>query len=139
MSDRELPDWIQNHLDLYLRTNGTEGHIWNGVPCLLLTTSGWKSGKPRQLPLIYGEDNGHYVIVASRGGDKNHPAWYKNLVAKDEVELQVGTEKFPARARTATGEERSRLWSLMADIWPAYNEYQEKTDREIPVVVLEPI
>lgn len=137
MSDRQLPDWIQNHLDTYLRSGGKEGHIWNGVPCLLLTTAGKDSGKPRQLPLIYGEDNGKYIVVASKGGAPDHPAWYKNLVADNNVEVQVGTEKFAAKARTAEDEERARLWSLMAEIWPSYNDYQESTEREIPLVVLE--
>lgn len=135
--DRELPDWIATHMKRYLETNGEEGHIWNGVPCLLLTTKGKKSGEPRTLPLIYGESEGCYVIVASKGGNAFNPLWYENLAANAEVQLQVGADKFKARARTAAGEERQSLWAVMEKIWPDYNEYQEKTTRQIPVVVLE--
>lgn len=133
----ELPGWIKTHMERYIATDGEEGHIWNGVPTLLLTTTGRRSGKPLQLPLIYGEDNGRFVVVASRGGSHDHPAWYKNLVANPEVQVQRKGERFSARARTAAAEERPRLWDAMARIWPAYNDYQTKTDREIPVVILE--
>jgi deazaflavin-dependent oxidoreductase (nitroreductase family) len=133
----ELPGWIADHLKRYLATNGADGHIWNGVPTLLLTTTGRKSGKKGTLPLIYGQDGGRYVIVASRGGAPDHPGWYKNLVAQPKVELQVAADRFPARASTVKGEQRTRLWKLMTKIWPAYDEYQAKTKREIPVVVLE--
>ena len=132
-----LPGWIAEHLKKYLATDGADGHIWNGVPTLLLTTTGRKSGALQQLPLIYGKDGDRYVIVASRGGAPDHPGWYKNLVAKPAVQLQVAADRFAARARTATGAERTRLWKAMAKIWPAYDEYQGKTSREIPVVVLE--
>src|SRR5690349_18623528 len=130
----QLPDWIQKHLQLYISTNGAEGHIWNGVPTLLLTTRGRKSGTPGTLPLIYGRDGDRYIIVASRGGTPDHPGWYKNLVAHPEVDLQVGPERLRARASTVQGEERQRLWQVMAKIWPAYDDYQKKTEREIPVV-----
>jgi len=133
----ELPGWIADHLKRYLATNGADGHVWNGVTTLLLTTTGRKSGVAQQLPLIYGKDGDRYVIVASRGGAPDHPGWYKNLVAQPAVKLQVATERFAARARTATGDERTRLWQVMAKIWPAYDEYQGKTSRQIPVVVLE--
>jgi deazaflavin-dependent oxidoreductase (nitroreductase family) len=133
----ELPGWIADHLKRYRETKGADGHIWNGVPTLLLTTKGRKSGDARTLPLIYGKDGSHYVIVASRGGAPDHPGWYKNLAANPEVELQVAADVFRARASTAGGAERARLWQLMAKIWPAYNEYQAKTSREIPIVVLE--
>ena len=134
-----LPDWIRDHLERYIATDGADGHIWRGVPTLLLTTRGRKSGRWLTLPLIYGRDDDRYVIVASKGGHLDHPAWYKNLEADPEVRLQVAADKFDARARNAEGEERRRLWSLMTDIWPQYDEYQEATDREIPVVVLEPV
>jgi deazaflavin-dependent oxidoreductase (nitroreductase family) len=133
----ELPGWIAEHMKKYLATNGSDGHIWNGVPTLLLTTTGAKSGKERTLPLIYGRDGNRYVIVASRGGAPDHPAWYKNLVAHPTVGLQVAADKFKARASSAKDAERKRLWQVMAKIWPAYDEYQTKTKREIPVVVLE--
>lgn len=135
---RELPAWIADHLKSYLETNGEEGHIWNGVPTLLLTTTGRKSGEPLQLPLIYGQDGPNYIIVASKGGAPGHPAWYLNLEANPEVELQVKADRFKARARTATAEEKPALWKKMTEIWPAYDEYQGRTSREIPVVIIEP-
>ena len=134
---RRLPDWMADHLRRYLETDGEDGHVWRGVSTLLLTTTGRRSGRSLQLPLIYGEDSGRYLLVASKGGHPSHPAWYLNLAAQPEVDLQVGAERFEALASTATGDERSRLWSIMEKIWPAYSEYQEATEREIPVVVLE--
>ncbi len=133
----QLPDWIMDHLRRYQASDGADGHLWNGVPCLLLTTTGRKSGAALTLPLIYGRDGARFVIVASRGGAPEHPAWYQNLVAQPRVKLQVAADKFAATARTAAGEERTRLWNAMAKIWPAYEEYRAKTTREIPVVVLE--
>ena len=132
-----LPAWIAEHLKKYQATNGADGHIWNGVPTLLLTTTGRKSKQPIVLPLIYGKDGDRYVIVASRGGAPDHPGWYKNLVAQPAVRLQVAADKFAARASTAKGAERARLWSVMTKIWPAYDDYQSKTTREIPIVILE--
>jgi deazaflavin-dependent oxidoreductase (nitroreductase family) len=137
MADAALPAWIADHLKRYLATNGADGHVWNGVPTLLLTTKGRKSGEARTLPLIYGRDGDRYVIVASRGGAPDHPGWYKNLVASPVVGLQVAADKLQARAATAKGAERTRLWQAMTKIWPAYDEYQTKTKREIPVVTLE--
>ena len=125
------------HVRRYRETGGEEGHIWRGVPTLLLTTTGRRSGESRTTPLIYGRDGDRYVVVASKGGAPEHPGWYRNLSKTPEVELQVKDEVFPARARTAGPEERERLWKLMAEIWPSYDDYAQKTDREIPVVVLE--
>jgi deazaflavin-dependent oxidoreductase (nitroreductase family) len=136
-SKSELPGWIADHLRRYQATDGADGHLWNGVPCLLLTTVGRKSGEPLTLPLIYGRDGERVVIVASRGGAPDHPAWYKNLAANPRVRVQIAAEKFAATARTAAATERARLWRAMTQIWPAYDEYQSKTTREIPVVVLE--
>ena len=133
----QLPDWIADHLKSYLETDGEEGHIWRGVPTLLLTTTGRSSGEPRTLPLIYGLTGDHPVVVASKGGHENHPLWYQNLVAQPAVHVQVAADKFAASARTASGDERSHLWKTMTEIWPSYDEYQQKTSREIPVVVLE--
>ncbi|MFI5316554.1 MAG: nitroreductase family deazaflavin-dependent oxidoreductase [Myxococcota bacterium] len=132
-----LPAWIAEHLKKYLASNGADGHLWNGVPTLLLTTVGRKSGESRTLPLIYGKDGARFVIVASRGGAPDHPGWYKNLAATPAVQVQVAADRFKARASTAQGAERAELWKRMAKIWPAYDEYQSKTSREIPVVVLE--
>ncbi len=129
------------HIERYVATNGEEGHIWNGVPCLLITTVGNKSGRNIRQALIYGRTSdaadASYVIVASRGGSDNHPAWYLNLAANPTVTLQVGAEVFQATARTSEGEERAILWDRLAIIWPDYNNYQAKTDRQIPVVVLD--
>jgi len=131
------PQWIEDHLRSYKESNGAEGHMWRGVPTLLLTTKGQRTGQPYETPLIYGTDGDRYLIVASRGGAVKHPQWYRNLRANPEVELQVQAERFKARARTATPEEKPALWKKMADIFPNYNEYQARTKREIPVVILE--
>ncbi|QPC83572.1 nitroreductase family deazaflavin-dependent oxidoreductase [Phototrophicus methaneseepsis] len=131
-------DWVAEHIQNYVESDGQEGHEWNGATTLLLTTRGRKSGKLRRTALIYGRDGDDYIIVASRGGAPNHPSWYLNLVENPEVEIQVGAEKLTATARTATPEEKAHLWPIMTEIWPAYDDYQEKTDRIIPVVILEP-
>jgi len=126
------------HVRRYRETGGEVGHIWRrGSKTLLLTTKGRKTGEPRTTPLIYENADDKYVIVASKGGAPEHPGWYRNLSNDPEVELQVKDEVFPARARTAEGEEREQLWKLAAQQWPDYDAYQTRTDREIPVVVLE--
>ncbi len=129
--------WQEEHARRYIASNGEDGHIWNGVPTLLLTTTGRRSGEPRLTPLIYGKDGDRYLIVASRGGSPRHPQWYRNLVEQPEVQVQVGAERFKARARTANATEKPALWRRMTSIWPGYDEYQTKTSREIPVVILE--
>jgi deazaflavin-dependent oxidoreductase (nitroreductase family) len=131
------PNWREQHMKEYLETNGEKGHIWQGVPTLLLTTKGRKSGKPYTTPLIYGKDGDNFLIVASRGGADHHPQWYLNLVAESEIEVQVLADKFRARARAAEGEEKARLWKTMTAVWPDYDAYQAKTSRDIPLVVLE--
>ena len=131
------PGWQAEHMRRYLETDGEDGHIWEGVPTLLLTTTGRRSGKPYTTPLIYGEEGGRYLVVASRGGAPEHPQWYRNLVAQPEVGVQIRAERFRARARTASAEEKPALWKLMTGIWPAYDEYQQRTTRDIPVVILE--
>ena len=126
------------HVQRYRETGGEVGHRWKrGSKVLLLTTKGRKTGQARTSPLIYEEDGDRYVVVASKGGAQTHPRWYLNLREDPEVELQVVDEVFPARARTAEGEERDRLWQLVTQQWPDYDRYQTKTEREIPVVVLE--
>ena len=141
----EIP-WIAEHIELY-RTDPEKAHMWDStplggpglLPTLLLTTTGRKSGEPRALPLIYGEAGGAYVIIASKGGLPNHPIWYLNLQANPDCELLVGPEVVSARARVAEGAERERLWKQMAEVYPPYNEYQERAGgRTIPVVVLDP-
>lgn len=140
-----LPQWIGEHLRRYVESEGADGHMWDTtavggpgpVPTLLLTTRGRRSGQPITMPLIYGEVGGKYVVVASKGGAPTHPGWYLNLAAQPAVEVQVRADRFRATARTATGEERARLWQTMAAIYPPYNAYQAKTQREIPIIVLE--
>jgi deazaflavin-dependent oxidoreductase (nitroreductase family) len=127
----------KEHTERYRATGGDEGHDWRGTQTLLLTTTGRRSGERRELPLIYGRDGDDYLIVASKGGADQPPAWYLNLEADPDVEVQVKDERFKARARTATAEERRRLWPTMTAEWPDYDDYQKKTEREIPIVVLE--
>ncbi|NIH79074.1 nitroreductase family deazaflavin-dependent oxidoreductase [Amycolatopsis viridis] len=126
------------HVRRYEETDGEVGHDWeNGAPTLILTTRGRKTGQERKFALIYQEHEGAYALVASNGGAPRHPGWYLNLQAHPEVKVQVKADKFTARARTATDAEREALWPKMTAVWPAYDEYQTKTDRKIPVVVLE--
>ena len=130
----------QEHVRRYRETDGEVGHIWKeGSTVLLLTTIGRKTGNETTTPLIYASDGDRYVIVASKGGAPDDPGWYRNLAKTPEVEVQVLGDVFCANARTAEGAERSRLWEKVNEVWPHYAEYQEKTDREIPVVVLERI
>ena len=126
------------HVRRYRETDGAVGHIWRrGAKTLLLTTRGRTTGEPRTAPLIYESSPNGYVIVASNGGAQKHPGWYRNLLRDPHVEVQVEGDVFPAEARTATGEERAELWRLAVQQWPPYDEYQTRTSREIPVVVLE--
>jgi len=127
----------QEHVDRYVATDGEEGHDWQGTQTLILTTTGRKSGEPRPMPLIYGRHGDDYLVVASRGGSPTHPLWYLNLDANPDVDVQVKGDKFHAHARTATPEEKVELWPIMTKEWPDYALYQTKTDRDIPVVVLE--
>jgi deazaflavin-dependent oxidoreductase (nitroreductase family) len=145
MPDFSAIPWIAEHIQLY-RTDPEKAHMWDStsmggpgvLPTLLLTTTGRKSGEPRSLPLIYGEAGDAYVIIASKGGMPSHPVWYLNLEANPDCELMVGPESVTARARVAEGEERERLWKQMAELYPPYNEYQERAGtRTIPVVVLD--
>lgn len=129
----------EEHVRKYRETGGEVGHEWQpGVFTLLLTTTGRRSGEPYTTPLIYREDGSDYVVIASKGGADTHPDWYRNLDEHPEVEIQVGREVMTASARTLSGDDRQHLWDKMADVWPDYNEYAEKADREIPVVVLTP-
>jgi deazaflavin-dependent oxidoreductase (nitroreductase family) len=130
--------FVKDHIREYVESDGKKGYLWRGVTTLLLTTRGRKSGKLRRTALIFGRDGKNYLVVASKGGAPNHPLWYLNLVANPEVDIQVGAEKLTVRARTATQEEKPRLWKIMAGIFPNYDEYQAKAGREIPVVILEP-
>ena len=146
MPDFSKIPWIAEHIRLY-QTDPEKAHHWDStplggpgiLPTLLLITKGRKSGETRMLPLIYGADGDRYVVIASKGGMPSHPLWYRNLEAEPECELRVGAKRVAARARVATGDERERLWNMMAKIYPPYLDYQKATTRTIPVVVLEPI
>jgi deazaflavin-dependent oxidoreductase (nitroreductase family) len=129
----------EEHVRRYLETDGAVGHEWSGVQTLLLTTTGRKSGKSRISPMIYGQDGDSYVVIASQGGAPTHPNWYLNLLDRPAVQVQVGPERFAARASAAEGAERDRLWKLLTGIWPNFDVYQSRTDRQIPVVVLRPM
>jgi deazaflavin-dependent oxidoreductase (nitroreductase family) len=135
-SDDEL--FGQEHVRVYRQTKGERGYHWRGATVLLLTTTGRRSGEARTMPLIFRSDGDRCVLVASKGGSKDHPLWYENLMANPEATIEVKGETIPVRASTAAGEERCRLWSLMTEQWPAYDDYQQRTEREIPVVVLSP-
>ncbi|MGE0416221.1 MAG: nitroreductase family deazaflavin-dependent oxidoreductase [Acetobacteraceae bacterium] len=143
-----LPGWMLEHTNRYLSSGGTDGHMYKvsppgygdlTVPSLLLITTGRKSGDKYIFPLFYGKSGDSYIIVASKGGAPDHPGWYKNLLANPEVEVQVGTQKIKARARTVSGPDRARLWQEALKFWPPYADYEKKTTREIPVVLLDPI
>ena len=126
------------HRVLYAASAGRVGRTLAGLPVLLLTTTGRRSAKPHTVPLTYFEDDGKIVLVASYGGRPHHPAWYLNLEAKPDVEVQIGGAGRPVRARRATPEERARLWPRVVEGYSGYAAYQKKTAREIPLVILEP-
>jgi deazaflavin-dependent oxidoreductase (nitroreductase family) len=129
--------WVAEHVRRYIETNGEDGYWWRDAPTLILTTLGRRTSKPRRLALIYGEDGDRYVVVASKGGADQHPEWYLNLLEHPEIQVQIRGDRFRASARTATPEEHNALWPRMVKIWPDYDKYQAKTDRQIPLVILE--
>ena len=139
-----MPQWIADHLRTYLESGGSQGHMWDSTPAggpgllptLILNTRGRRSGQMRPAPLIYGTAGDDYIVIASKGGAPEHPAWYTNLEADSNVTLQVGENSFDAVARTAAGSERETLWKQMVALYPPYADYQQKTTREIPVVVI---
>lgn len=132
-----MPLFGKEHVDRYRATDGAEGHDWQGTQTLLLTTVGRKSGEARTTPLIYAPYGDAYMIVASKGGSDEPPAWYLNLSENPEVEVQVKGDRFVASARTAGAGEKAEMWQTMVGEWPDYDAYQQKTEREIPIVVLE--
>jgi deazaflavin-dependent oxidoreductase (nitroreductase family) len=132
-------DWVSKHIQLYVESGGEAGHHWRGVPTLLLTVTGRKTGLSRRTALIYAVDGDDLIVIASNGGAPEHPLWYRNLVAEPRVHVQVGPRSLDAVARTAGGEERQRLWELAVGVFPTYESYREKAEREIPVVVLTPL
>lgn len=125
------------HVRAYRETDGERGYHWRGTTILLLTTTGRNSGEKRTTPLIHRVDGDRWVVIASKGGSPEHPDWFQNLSEDPNAEIQVKADVIPVRASVAEGEERERLWKLMTEVWPDYDEYQKNTDRQIPVVLLE--
>ena len=131
-------DWVADHTRRYLASGGTEGHENDGVRTLVLATTGRRTGQARRTCLIYGTSGDEYVVVASKGGADVDPLWFTNLRSDPSVGVQVGTLRFTARAHVASAAERADLWDLMTQIFPLYDEYAQKPDREIPIVLLAP-
>ena len=138
MSDSDDSLFGSEHVRVYRETGGERGYEWRGTTALLLTTTGRSSGEPRTVPLIYRADGDRYVVVASKGGAPEDPDWYTNMQADPDAEVQVKADTIPVRMTVAEGEERERLWALMVQVWPDYDAYQAKTERQIPIVVLAP-
>jgi len=129
-------DWVARQAETYEASGGTEATDMNGSPCLLLDYQGRSSGDWHRTVLIYGRDGDDYLVVASKGGAPEHPQWYRNIAVRDTVHLRVGTERFAARAETLSAEDKARVWPHLVDVYGPYEEYQRKTDRDIPVVRL---
>jgi deazaflavin-dependent oxidoreductase (nitroreductase family) len=127
----------EKHVKVYRETNGEQGYLWNGVPILLLTTTGRKSGEPRTIPIIFTPYKNSFVIIASKGGSPEHPKWYLNILNNASVTVQVKAEVFKAAARTAQSPEREAIWAEAVKSWPNFDVYQSRTTRQIPVVVIE--
>ena len=130
--------WVRDQVELFESSGGTDGTTMRGMPVIILTTRGAKSGKIRKTPLMRVEHDGAYAVVASQGGAPRHPVWYHNLVADPRVELQDGPVRQDMSAREVTGDEKRMWWERAVEAFPDYADYQEKTDRQIPVLVLEP-
>ncbi|MEU9318754.1 nitroreductase family deazaflavin-dependent oxidoreductase [Streptomyces sp. NPDC048295] len=130
--------WVRDQVELFESSGGTEGTTMRGMPVIILTTRGAKSGKIRKTPLMRVEHDGTYAVVASQGGAPKHPVWYHNIVADPRVELQDGPDRRDMNAREATGEEKALWWQRAVEAFPDYADYQRKTDRQIPLFVLEP-
>jgi deazaflavin-dependent oxidoreductase (nitroreductase family) len=137
MADTDDELFGEEHVRVFRETAGERGYHWRGTTILLLSTVGRRSGETRTTPLIHRTDGDRWIIVASKGGAPANPGWYENLLANPQATIEVPGETVSVRASTAEGEERARLWSLMSEVWPAYDEYQARTERAIPVVVLE--
>lgn len=130
--------WVRDQVALFEGSGGTKGTTMRGMPVIILTTRGAKSGKIRKAALMRVEHGGTYAVVASLGGAPKHPVWYHNVVADPRVELQDGPVRQDMTARQVTGEEKAQWWERAVAAYPDYAAYQEKTDRQIPVFVLEP-
>jgi deazaflavin-dependent oxidoreductase (nitroreductase family) len=140
-SDYSQPDLTllgEDHIRAYRDSGGEVGYLWNGVPTLLLTSTGRRTGAERTSALIFARDGDDYLIVASKGGMPSHPMWYLNLQANPAAKIQVKADELAVVARTASADEKPRLWKIVTDVWPNYDVYQTRTDREIPIVVLTP-
>ena len=131
--------WVRDQVEEYERSGGTSGTTLRGVPVVVVTSRGARSGKLRKHPVMRVEHDGSYAAVASKGGAPANPAWYRNLVEHPRVELQDGPARGDYTARELSGEERARWWERAVEVWPAYADYQAKADRQIPVFVLEPV
>ncbi len=130
--------WAADQVEKYESSGGTEGTTMQGKPVIILTSVGAKSGKIRKTPLMRVEHDGRYAVVASKGGAPQHPVWYHNLVANPRVQLQDGPVKRDYEAHLASGDERTEWWQRAVEAWPDYAEYVKKTDRQIPLFILEP-
>jgi deazaflavin-dependent oxidoreductase (nitroreductase family) len=141
MADYSQPDLTllgEDHIRAYRETGGETGYLWNGVPTLLLTVAGRRTGRQLTSPLIFGRDGDDYLVVASMGGAPRHPSWYLNLQANPRAKIQVKADELAVIAHTASVEEKPRLWKIVTGVWPNYDVYQSRTDRIIPLVVLSP-
>jgi deazaflavin-dependent oxidoreductase (nitroreductase family) len=127
----------KEHVRVYQETNGEQGYLWNGAPILLLTTKGRLSGEPRTIAIIFSRWGDSYVIMGSKGGSPTHPKWYLNILEDPQVKVQVKGDVFDAKARTAQSPEREKIWAEALKTWPRYEEYQSRTERQIPVVVID--
>lgn len=137
MSEEDDRLFGAEHVRVYRETGGERGFHWHGTTILLLTTTGRKSGERRTTPLIHRTDGERWIVIGSQGGLDVHPAWYLNLDEDPDAEIEVKAETIPVRATTVEGPERERLWKLMTEDWPYYDDYQKRTERQIPVVALE--
>lgn len=131
-------EWVRDQVARYESSGGTEATTLQGVPVVVVTSVGARSGKLRKNPVMRVEDGGRYALVASKGGAPEHPSWYRNLVEHPTVDLQDGPAKASYRTRVLDGDERAEWWDRAVAVWPAYADYQQKTDREIPVFLAEP-
>lgn len=134
----DMNEWNRRTIEEFRANKGKVGGVWEGRPLLLITTTGAKSGQHRTNPVMYFRDGDHLYVFASKGGAPSHPAWYHNLLAHPHVTVEVGDEKFTAHAKPVTGEARDEIYARWARLYPQFREYQEKTDRKIPVIELEP-
>lgn len=135
---RNMNDWNRHMIEEFRANKGQVGGVWEGRPLLLLTTTGAKTGQPRTTPVMYLREGNRLFIFASKGGAPTHPAWYHNLLAHQDVSVEIGDQAFSATAKPLTGEERDQIYARWAERYPQFRDYQTKTTRIIPVIELEP-